>query len=294
LPTLLANGYEVHAVSSKAAPEDRSGARWHEVDLLEPGRAAELVDKVRPTHLLHLAWYAVPRKYWTSPENLRWVQASLNLLQVFASRGGRRIVAAGSCAEYDWRYGYCSEQVTPLLPATLYGACKHSLQIMLESFARQTGLSAAWGRIFFLYGPGEYQTRLVASVIGSVLKSEPAPCSHGRQVRDFLYVQDVADAFVALLESDVSGPVNIASGRPVALKDIIYEIAEKAGRQDLIRLGALPAPENEPGLLVADTSRLSNEVGWSPGYNLNQGLEETISWWKKQLCKNGRKEESGG
>jgi len=279
----LANGYEVHAVSSKAASEDRSRVRWHEVDLLKPGRASELVQEVRPTHLLHLAWYAVPGKYWTSPENLRWVQASLDLLQAFALAGGRRMVAAGSCAEYDWRYGYCSEKVTPLLPATLYGACKHSLQLVLEAFARQTGLSAAWGRIFFLYGPGEYRTRLVSSVIGAVLKSEPAYCSHGRQIRDFLYVRDVADAFVALLESDVSGPVNIASGRPLALRDIIYRIAEKAGRQDLIRLGALRAPENEPRLLVADTSRLNSEVGWSPGYDLNQGLEETISWWKEQL-----------
>jgi nucleoside-diphosphate-sugar epimerase len=204
-------------------------------------------------------------------------------LQAFERHGGQRVVMAGSCAEYDWGYGYCSERLTPLAPSTLYGNSKHSLQIMLNSFAAQTELSAAWGRIFFLYGPHEYQERLVSSVVGAVLKNNPAPCSHGEQVRDFLHVQDVADAFVALLESDVSGPVNVASGHPVSLKDIVYKIAGKANRWDLIQLGALPAPANEPPLLVANVSRLKDEVGWSPQYDLDRGLEQTMNWWRERL-----------
>ena len=190
---------------------------------------------------------------------------------------------AGTCAEYDWQYGYCSEQVTPLAPATLYGTCKHSLQIVLDSFARQTGLSAAWGRIFFLYGPHEHPSRLISSVIVSLLKGEPARCSHGNQIRDFLYVEDVADAFTALLESDITGPVNVASGGPIALRDIIYKIAEKIDREDLIQLGVVPVSSHEPHLLVADVSRLTDEVGWMPKYNLDRGLEQTIAWWRSYL-----------
>lgn len=283
LSSLLANGYEVHAVSCRPRPEDPSGVRWHQADLLNPARVSELMADVRPSHLLHLAWFAVPGKYWTSPENLRWVQASIDLLRGFARHGGRRVVMAGTCAEYDWRYGYCAERVTPLAPSTLYGTCKHSLQLMSDAFAQQAELDAAWGRIFFLYGPHENPNRLVASVVRAVLSGEPAPCSHGNQLRDFLYVQDVADAFVALLNSGVSGAVNIGSGRPVALKDIIYKIAGKVERQDLIQLGALTAPANEPPMLVADVRRLSNEVGWSPGYDLDLGLEQTIAWWKNHV-----------
>ena len=177
LPLLSEGGYEVYAVSSKEPKENQSGVHWHQVDLLDIGFAAQLIATVRPTHLLHFAWYAVPGEYWSSLENFHWVQASLGLLQAFEKAGGRRVVMAGTCAEYDWTYGYCSEQRTPLLPSGAYGACKHSMQIMLDGFARQTRISAAWGRIFFLYGPHEHPHRLVSSVICSALKREPIRCS---------------------------------------------------------------------------------------------------------------------
>lgn len=285
VPLLIERGYEVHAVSSKAPAENIAGVEWHRADLLDSVHVAELLAQTRPTHLLHLAWYAVPGKYWTSLENLRWVRASLDLLQAFAQHGGRRVVVAGTCAEYDWRYGYCSEKVTPLEPSTLYGTCKHSLRLMLDALAVQSELSAAWGRIFFVYGPHEYPERLIASVIRSLLGDQVARCSHGNQIRDFLYVSDVAEACVCLLESDVIGPVNIASGRPVALREVIFEIARKLNREDLIRLNAVPAAPNEPPLLVADVKRLTEEVGWKPKYELNEGLGSTIEWWQGYLAK---------
>lgn len=298
LPSLLASGYEVHAISSKPNPGSRvspysplptpHSLDWRQTDLLDAEQVAELVAGVRPTHLLHFSWFVVPGKFWTSPENLRWVQASLNLLNAFASNGGERVVVAGSCTEYDWGYGYCSEERTPLAPSTLYGSCKHALRIMLDAFAGQTGISAAWGRIFFLYGPHEHPSRLVASVIGSLLKDEPARCSPGEQMRDFLHVRDVADAFVALLEADVTGPVNIGSGQPVAVKEIVRKIADQVGRPGLVRLGALPAAPNESPLVVADVRRLSEEVGWTPRYDLDDGLEQTIYWWRDRIFERSR------
>jgi nucleoside-diphosphate-sugar epimerase len=278
LPLLSASGYQVHAASIDA-PQQDFGAHWHQVDLLDAEQVADLVAQVQPTHLLHFAWYAVPGKYWSSLENIRWVQASLHLLQAFTRHGGQRIVMAGSCAEYDWNYGYCSERVTPLAPATLYGTCKNALQTMLHAFACQTGLSAAWGRIFFLYGPHEHPDRLVASVIRALLRGEFARCSHGNQIRDFLHVQDVAAAFVALLESDVTGPVNIASGQPVSIREVVDQIAAHFGRRDLVHLGAVPTPADEPPFLVADIRRLREQAGWQPKFNLESGLEQTIQWW---------------
>jgi nucleoside-diphosphate-sugar epimerase len=283
LPLLLANGYEVHAVSSRIMPTPAPKVLWHQANLLDSCQVAKLMAEVQPTHLLHFAWYAVPGKYWTSTENLRWVQASLDLLQTFVAQGGHRVVMAGTCAEYDWKYGYCSERITPLLPATLYGTCKHSLQTLLESFSKQIGLSSAWGRIFFVYGPHEHPDRLVAFVIRSVLQGEPAPCSAGNQIRDFLHVEDVASAFVALLQSNVQGTVNIGSGQPVSLKEVVNKIGEKSGRADLIRLGEKPTPAEEPPLLVADTRQLNQEINWAAHYELDQGLEQTLQWWRDAL-----------
>jgi nucleoside-diphosphate-sugar epimerase len=213
------------------------------------------------------------------------VQASLDLFRAFAESGGRRVVAAGTCAEYEWGgEGVCSESLTPLRPATLYGACKHGLRLMLEAYAVQAGLSAAWGRVFFLYGPHEPGGRLVSSVAGALVRGEPARCSHGRQVRDLLHVADVAAAFVALLDSDVRGAVNIASGEGVALADVVTRLGEKAGRADLIQLGALEAPANDPPALVADARRLAEEVGWRPRRDLDAGLDDTLAWWRARLA----------
>lgn len=280
---LTARGYEVHAVSSRPPEEGGSPVAWHQANLLDARQSAALMADVRPTHLLHFAWYAVPGEYWASQSNLLWVQASLGLVEEFARQGGQRVVVAGSCAEYDWRYGYCSEDVTPLAPATLYGVCKHSLQLMLTAFSKQTGISAAWGRIFFVFGPHEHPNRLVASVVRSILRGEPALCTRGDQIRDLLYVEDVADAFVTLLESNAAGPVNVASGKPVVLQHVIRAIADKQNRPDLVQLGALPTREGDPPLLVADVYRLQGEIGWTPRYDLDGALSKTISWWKERM-----------
>jgi nucleoside-diphosphate-sugar epimerase len=251
------------------------------VDLMKREDVFRLMLEVRPAHLLHFAWYTEPGKYWTSLENFRWIKASLDLLEAFAANGGERLVAAGSCAEYEWQdETRCSEASTPLKPATLYGTSKHSLRLMLEAFARQAGLSVAWGRIFFLYGPHEHESRLISSVINSLLRGEPARCSHGNQRRDFLYVEDVAEAFVELLSSDVRGAVNIGSGQAVALKEVVFKIGRQLEHEDLIRLNTVPAPLGEPALLIADAGRLSLEVGWKPRYDLDSGLGKTINWWK--------------
>lgn len=284
---------EIHAVSTREAAsgenefadEATGGAvRWHRANLLSEDESQRVFEEVRPTHLLHLAWYAEPGKYWTAPVNEDWLRASVRLLHAFAKNGGERVVAAGTCAEYDWSGdGYCVESGTRRAPATLYGKCKDALHDALAALAREHGLSAAWGRIFFLYGPHEHPQRLVASIIRSLLRDEPARCTHGEQLRDFLHVRDVADAFVALLDSDVRGAVNIASGEAVSLKSVIHKIGEKLERPNLIELGALKAPAHEPKLLAADVSRLRDEVRWSPRHTLDTGLDETISWWRKQL-----------
>ncbi len=126
---------------------------------------------------------------------------------------------------------------------------------------------------------------MVSSVIVSLLKEEKASCSHGNQFRDYLYVQDVADAFVALLESEVEGPVNIGSGEPIQLKSIIKNIAEELNREDLVEFGTFNQSAKEPFLVVADRERLLNEVGWSPKWGINEGLQVTIDWWKDFLKK---------
>lgn len=272
-------GFDVHAVSSQ--PRSAPGAHWHRADLLNAGDVARVVDAVRPTHLLHLAWFAVPGQFWTSPENLRWVQATLEIARAFADCGGQRFVAAGTCAEYAVGDADCDERSTPLTPSTLYGACKHATRMVLDAFA-EGRFSTAWGRVFHLYGPGEHPDRLVPSVIRTLIARQPALCTAGTQLRDFLHVADVAGAFVALLDSGVGGAVNIASGSPVRVADIVSEIARALQAETLVRLGARPIPDHDPPRLTARVSRLRDEVGWSPAIDRARGLETTIEWWRSR------------
>ena len=149
---LVARGYEVHAISSRHGAETLPGILWHRANLLDSAETFRLMAEVRPTHLLHLAWYAEPGKFWHSAENFRWLEASIALLRHFGEQGGERVVMAGSCAEYDWDYGFCSEAITPCRPATSYGVCKNALFETLRAYSTVQGMSGAWGRVFFLYG----------------------------------------------------------------------------------------------------------------------------------------------
>ncbi len=242
-------------------------------DLLAPGAAEAVVEAVRPTHLLHLAWYAEHGKFWTSTENLRWVEASLALLRAFAAGGGVRAVLAGTCAEYDWTTGAAVlGEDAPLAPATLYGAAKAGLHEIAAPFAAQAGFSLAWGRVFFLYGADEAPGRLFASVARSLLAGEPARTTAGTQVRDFMHVDDVGGAFAALLGAPVDGPVNIASGEGIQLREAIAGLALATGRSDQLELGALPQRPGEPERLVADARRLRLEVGYRPRVSLDDGI----------------------
>jgi nucleoside-diphosphate-sugar epimerase len=279
-PLLVSKGYDVHAVS-RCPPSEAAHPEitWHELDLLKDGTATVLIHQVRPDSILHLAWYAVPSKFWEARENLEWVRASLEMLCAFADNGGKRIVAAGSCAEYDSHSGECVENESLLLPKTLYGSSKLALEQLVHSSTRQTGLSSAWGRIFFLYGPHEHPSRLMAYVIRSLLGGELALCSDGEQTLDFIHVEDAASAFIALLESEVQGPVNIGSGNPIALRVAIEQVGRQLGRADLIRFGTRTAG-SEPDHFWANIQRLVREVGWTPRYNLETGIGQTIAWWR--------------
>jgi nucleoside-diphosphate-sugar epimerase len=287
LPELVARGFEVHVAGrSKPDAEFPSGVTFHECDLLDAGAASLVTARVAPTHLLHLGWYAKPGLFWTSLENLRWVAASLNLYLAFAKAGGIRAVMAGSCAEYDWSYTELNEALTPLAPRTLYGQSKHALRTLLEQAGLQTSVRMAWGRIFFLYGPHEASGRLVSDVIQSLIDRRQANCSDGTQQRDFMHVLDVGRAFAAVLDSDITGPVNIASGVCLPVRSIISTLGSLIQASDLIRFGAVNRP-NEPPRLAASTDILHATLGFRPVYDLESGLANTVDWWRSQRARTG-------
>jgi nucleoside-diphosphate-sugar epimerase len=119
-------------------------------------------------------------------------------------------------------------------------------------------------------------------VINSLLSGREAPCSHGRQVRSFLHAADVGRAFAALLDSGVVGAVNIGGAKRLSIAALLQEIGLQIGRPDLVRLGARSAPPGEPPVLVPDLGRLQTDVGWRPSFGLEDGIADTIAWWRNR------------
>lgn len=278
-------GDEVYAITSKVDLKiNTSNVTWVKANLHDDNQIDEIFSIVTsPTHLLHLAWDTTPGHYQNSSSNFKWVSASLSLFDRFRVAGGKRIVGVGSCFEYDSSQGICKESDTPLNYNTIYGSSKNSLYQMLMTYSQHFEISSAWARIFYLYGPREHRLRLVPSVILSLLDGEKAKCSHGQQIRDYLYVKDAARALVKLLNSEMDGPVNIGSGKPISLSEIIFKVADILDNRELIQLGVIPTSAKEPAIVLADITRLRENTDWSPSSNLEQGLYETVQWWKSNL-----------
>jgi nucleoside-diphosphate-sugar epimerase len=263
---LVREGHEVHAT---ALPTDDL---WRIRDIessLRIYRGTLDLLPVEPDVAISLAWYAVPGKYLTAPENRECLDQSLKLLKSLKCRA----VFAGTCFEYDTSLGLLRED-SPTVTATLYTQCKDALRREVEKRS-----DTAWVRFFYLYGPYEDPRRLVPSVILSVLKGEEAKVSPGEQRRDFLHVEDVASAVCAVAFSRLEGVVNIGSGEAPTVREIVTKIGALGGRPDLIRLGAVPYYAGEPMLIRADTAKLRS-TGWTPRFDLDRGLAQTFEWWR--------------
>jgi nucleoside-diphosphate-sugar epimerase len=282
LSALSSTGVAVEAVSRRRivpAPF----CRWHEADLLAPGVAGDLIEQTRPTHVLHLAWCVEHGRFWTDPANLDFAAATLALARACAKQGIARFVAAGTCYEYDWpEDGNCSEATTALAGHSLYDISKDACRRTLARFFELETIEFAWARLFFLYGPYETASRLVASLARALVCGEPALCSPGRAIRDFIDVRDAGHALAALTLSSATGPVNIAAGQAVTVADVAKTLGRLAGRPDLVRLGALPDRAGEPPRIVADVSRLRHEVSFQPARSLETGLADALSFWSQQ------------
>ena len=160
---LAQQGHEVHALVRRKSPDllANDAITVSIADLADRSTVTAALAAIRPDCAVHLAWYAEPGRYWQSAENLASVRASLVFVEALATSGCGRLVAAGSCAEYDWSHSLLSESATPIAPSSLYGVCKDATRRILSQYCETSSIEFAWARFFFLYGPREAPGRLV-------------------------------------------------------------------------------------------------------------------------------------
>jgi nucleoside-diphosphate-sugar epimerase len=287
VPALRELGLCVHGVA-RTPEADVEVDAWHVADLLDPSAAPAVVRAAAPSHLLHLAWTTEHGRFWDDRANVAWAEATDRLLRSFAAAGGTRLVLAGSCAQYDWsgealgRAGVAHEQTTPRRAHTLYGRTKQATAERATAVAAAAGVSVATGLIFFPYGPFDQPGRLIPSITRSLVAGEEAKVSVGTQVRDFVHVADAGAALAALVAGDVSGDVNIGTGRGTSVADVAGAVARQLEREELLRLGAIPAADDAPAV-VADVGRLHGELGYRLRFDLDAGLRDAVEWWRERV-----------
>ena len=185
----------------------------------------EAIEQFHPDACLHAAWIATPGIYLDSPENERWVDWSLMFLQRLAKLGVRRITALGTCIEYRITGKPLSETSSSLHPVYPYSRAKHALHQQLRPVLESQGVSLAWARLFYPYGPGEHRDRLVSSLIRRLCAGEPVALRTPLSVKDYIHIDDVASALALTLDRGVDGPINVGSGEPVSVGAIAQHIA---------------------------------------------------------------------
>ncbi|GGK29284.1 NAD-dependent epimerase/dehydratase family protein [Salinarimonas ramus] len=275
---LAARGWRVVGTTARAVPAEVPGiAAMERADLTDAASARALIARVRPNALVHAAWTTTPGRFWADPANLAWLEGGIALLDAFGAAGGERAVGLGTCAEYEAGAERLDEATTPLRPATLYGAAKAALFHAGTAAAMAHGVSFAWARVFTPYGADEPEGKLVGSVARALLAGRPVETTQGTQLRDFLHVEDVAEAIAALVDGGVEGPVNVGSGEAVSLRDVIARISALTGGGERVAFGARPRPPHDPDSMVAAVERLTREVGFRPAIPLDEGLARTIA-----------------
>jgi dTDP-6-deoxy-L-talose 4-dehydrogenase (NAD+) len=199
--------------------------------------------------VIHVAWYAEPGKYLHSPVNRDCLEGTLRLAQGAIDARVRRLVGIGTCFEYDLSIGRLSV-ATSLRPATPYAAAKaEAFNALSQSLPRQ-GIEFAWCRLFYLYGEGEDERRLVPFLRGKLQAGEAAELTSGQQIRDYLDVRDAGRMIADAALGAAQGPINICSGIPVTIRQLAEQIADEYGRRDLLRFGVRPDNPIDPPCVI--------------------------------------------
>ena len=243
-------------------------------DLLDPASVQQLMECVRPDVCVHLAWDQRDAGYRNSPSNYQWAAASLSLFAAFQACGGRQFLFAGTSGEYEGQ----SETAPPM---SLYGRCTRAVSELLLDTGKQAGIQVQIPRYFTIYGPGEtHAFGAIPSAICSLLNGRTFACKSPSAIRDYIYIEDAADATICLLNSDYEGAVDIGSGIPRSMREVFDEIARQLGRPELISYGS------ETGLkttLVADPRTMREHLHPTPQTDFSSGIANSIAYWQTQL-----------
>ncbi len=292
---LCEQGAELHLAARDVRAAERLFGPYgftgtlHEVDLSRNGAARSLVEAVRPAALFNLAGYGVDRSERDEsmaetinsnlPEEIAHAMATLR--EAEGDTGTRpSLIHVGSALEYGEISGDLAEDSVPRA-TTLYGRTKLQGSLAMQRVCRERRLPGVIARLFTVYGPGEHAGRLLPSLLESANDTETIPLSTGTQLRDFSYVEDVAEGLLRLADSgsECGEILNLACGELSSVRHFVEVAAEVLGI-DYTRLnfGAIATRSEEMSHDPVRVIRLKNRLGWTPPSDLAAGIRRACAF----------------
>jgi UDP-glucose 4-epimerase len=276
---LLAERAEVHAVS-RAARAGGDGIHWWQCDMVDAVAVQELVSRVKPDVVYHFGGMvtAAPDARLVAATYHSLLTSTVNVLTAVTDVGCSRVVLSASLEEPT------EGTADTLAPASPYGAAKLAAGAYARMFVKLYGTPVVSLRPFMTYGPGQHPTKVVPYTILSLLRGEAPRLSSGDRVLDWVYVDDVTDAFVrAATRPDVEGrTLDIGLGVGVRIRDVVDRLVRLVDPAIAPHYGAHP---DRPDLRarVADAEATAASLGWRAATSLDRGLALTVDWYRGSL-----------
>ena len=232
----------------------------------------------QPDAAIHLAWEGIP-DYGPemSEKNLKY---GSGLFKALAEIGCKRIITTGNCWEYGAKYGKLSENMT-VHPSGAFSIAKNSLNLIGSKIAKENNIQFNWLRLFYVYGPGQKEDSLIPYLINSIKNSKTPKIKTLNAKNDFIYVEDVAEAILMILEKcRQNGIFNIGSGISTSILDIVKNVYTNCN-SEYINEFKLSNKNNISKIdFWADISKIKNGVGWKPKIGIGKGIEKTVPHYR--------------
>jgi UDP-glucose 4-epimerase len=212
------------------------------------------------------------------------VQGTVNLLEALDGTGYARFVNTGTSEIYGAIDAPFHEDDRPA-PVSPYAVSKHAA----EEFCRLGSAARDWPivrvRPFNAYGPGQSPDRIIPEVVVRALRGDRLRLTQGRQTREFNLVSDLVEGFLLLgvVEGIEGELINLGCGEETSIADLVATILSVMGDPIEAEFGALPDRPIEIWRMCSDAARARDLLGWEPRTSLEQGLERTIAWYRREL-----------
>jgi nucleoside-diphosphate-sugar epimerase len=251
-------------------------------DVTEYEKLRDAFRKIHPDIVFHTAAYGGSADQNTTEKIIATnITGTVNVVRSCRDTGVRMVVNTGSSSEYGIKNAAMHESAL-LEPVTEYGVSKAAATLFCQSYAAAYNLPVVTLRLFSPYGRYEQKSRLVPSVILAALQKINPRISSRQFVRDFIYIDDVLDAYESALSlRKPSGEIyNIGSGRQHSVGDVVDGIINILGNEVTFETGNPPAWKNEPACWQADIQKAKSALHWEPEYSLERGLAATVDWFR--------------